>query len=83
MKSLRAATLRRVKRIVILPLHGGAHEVTTVQDAVKFVEEYGRELESVPFVRYEIHMTYNNGDEIKGDFKDKSSAIEFLRTFLP
>jgi hypothetical protein len=83
MKSLRNAAIRKVKRIVILPLHGGAHEVASIHDAVKFIEEYERDAKWVPFVRYEIQMTYNNGDEIRGEFKDKSSAVDFLQTFLP
>ena len=35
------------------------------------------------FERYEIQVRYNNGNLIEGRFKDKASAIEFLRGYQP
>jgi hypothetical protein len=32
-----------------------------------------------PFTRYEVGVRYSNGDEIRGQFKDKATAIAFLR----
>jgi hypothetical protein len=33
--------------------------------------------------RYEVEVRYNNGDEVRGQFRDKSAAIEFLRGYQP
>ncbi|HVA80590.1 MAG TPA: hypothetical protein VNF29_06670 [Candidatus Binataceae bacterium] len=81
--SLEAAVARRIKRILILPLYGSACEVANVEDAVKFVERYQAKSKSMLFVRYEIQIAYNNGDEIKAEFGEKTTAIKFLRSFLP
>ena len=48
-------------------------------DAIAFVESYGSK--SVPsFTRYEIGVRYSNGDEIRGQFHDKTTALAFLRS---
>jgi hypothetical protein len=37
----------------------------------------------MPIERYEIEVRYNNGDVVRGQFKDKSTAIDFLRGYQP
>jgi hypothetical protein len=36
-----------------------------------------------PLQRYEIQIRYDNGNVIEGRFKDKPSALDFLRSYLP
>jgi hypothetical protein len=48
-----------------------------------FIEHYSEDGGPRPFVKYEIEVVYNNGNEINGQFQDKQSAVEFLRNFAP
>ncbi len=83
LKALSVTVMRQIERIAILALHGQSFEVTTVDDAVSFIENYVDDGASKPLDRYEIDVRYNNGNIISGRFIDKESAIEFLRTFEP
>jgi hypothetical protein len=80
-KSLSISASRQIERIVILALHGALQEVLTVDDAIHFIENYSDDGKGKPVDRYEIEVRYNNGDTIEGKFKNKSSAIEFLRIY--
>jgi hypothetical protein len=82
--NLSAAILRQVERIVILPLHGAETELSTVEEAVRFIEAYADGAgTSASVVRFEIHVLYTNGNTVDGRFKDKASAVEFLKTYHP
>lgn len=84
MKSLEDVVLRQIERIIIVPLHGHAHQVATVPEAISFIEGYlDAAGAGLPVVRYEIEVRYNNGNVIEGKFGDKESAIEFLQTYHP
>ena len=83
LKSLTAAVYRQIERIVVLPLHGKTVELRTVDDAVKFIQDYGDKCGGGPVERYEILIRYNNGDRIEAIFRDKASAIKYLRTYQP
>ncbi|HUE72137.1 MAG TPA: hypothetical protein VMP01_14735 [Pirellulaceae bacterium] len=52
-------------------------------DAIQFIERYSDDGRKKPIDRYEIEVRYNNGDSIHAKFKDKVSAIEFLRSYQP
>ena len=82
MAALSATVLRRVDRVEILPLYGLPRRVQTVAAAVRLLEEY-HEAADGGLERYEIRVYYNNGDLIEGKFKDKASAIAFLRAHNP
>ncbi|MEX2174665.1 MAG: hypothetical protein WD872_09910 [Pirellulaceae bacterium] len=82
-RSLAIAMSRQIERIVILALHGESHESLTVDDAIRFVEGYEDGGGNKPLERYEIEVRYNNGDSIRGNFRDKAAAIEFLKTYQP
>jgi hypothetical protein len=52
-------------------------------EAIAFIKSLD---ESRPYAlnaRYEVGLRYINGDEIRGQFKDKALAIEFLKTYQP
>ena len=83
LNSLSQSVSRQIDRIVILTLHGQSHEVTTIEDAVALIESYDERKQSASFVRYEIHVRYNNGNDVRGEFYDKVSAVEFLRNYQP
>jgi len=84
LKELSSAVLRQIERIVICALHGRVHEVTTVADAIEFIEAYSDVgSHALPVQKYEIQVRYNNGNVIDGRFVDKESAVAFLRTYEP
>jgi len=65
-----------------LPLHGDYRELATIEDAISYISGHG-ETAGKTFIRYEIQIRYNNGDNIDGAFENKDTAIKFLRTFQP
>jgi len=81
--ALRAVVLRQIERIVIVVLHGAAHETTTVGDAIRFIQDYDGAGRATPITRYEIQVRYNNGNTISGNFQDKESAVAFLLQYQP
>ena len=81
MASLEDAVIRRVERIMVLPLHGNSFEVFTAQEAMLAIRDYSEDSATVGFERYEIQISFTNVNEITGRFKDKGSAIEFLNAY--
>jgi hypothetical protein len=81
MESLRSSISRQIETIIILPLHGGTYEARSIHEAVQHLETYDETKAQSEFVRYEIQIRFNNGNEIAGRFNDKQSGIEFLRTY--
>ncbi len=55
----------------------------TISDAIAFIQDYADEGCSKPIDRYEIEVRYNNGDAIRGMFKEKEPAVDFLKTYQP
>lgn len=83
LKALEAAVSRQLDRIIVIALHGSAHESILVEDAIKFVTGYRDNGAKKPLERIEIILRYNNGDEIKGSFQAQNEAVAFLRGFEP
>ncbi len=83
MNTLNQTVTRQIKLVRIIPLHGTPFEWHTVTDAVKFVESYNESNASVSLqvIKYEVEIRYNNGDQIRGEFEDKNSALQFLCSF--
>jgi hypothetical protein len=80
---LSRAIRRTIERIVVLALHGSAHEAIELESAIQFIEAYSDAVSAHPIVRFEVEVTYSNGDTIRGSFGDKSSAVDFLRGCRP
>lgn len=81
LKSLEISVNRKIERIIVVSLHGKQHETVTVSDAITFIESYIAGHEPATIDRYEIDVRYSNGDSIRGNFADKSSAIQFLLNY--
>jgi len=79
--ALEAVLLRTIARVAIVTLHGERHVAVSLVDALAYVNDYAEVLTAHPFVRYEIVVHYTNGNEVKGQFGDKGSALVFLRLF--
>ena len=80
---LRACLNRTIKHIFVLTLSGPSRQLASIEDAVRFVEDYDEAAPASEFVRYELNVRYTNGDEIRGSFREKYKAIDFLRSFEP
>lgn len=83
LEALEKVVSRQVDRITVMPLHGTTQELTTVEDAIKFIEGYEETTGKLPIQRYEIRIRYNNGDSVEATFHDKGDAVTFLRTYQP
>lgn len=64
-----------------MPLHGASNTLTTVREAIDFIESYQNNTVSLPVLKYEIVVRYNNKDKVEGFFYSKESAIEFLESY--
>ena len=78
MDALERMVSRKVSRIRILPLHGTPVEWISVEDAVSFIEQYRETGAQTLLVKYEVLVTYTNGDRIEGQFSAKGNAIQFV-----
>lgn len=84
MHALEQSVTRQIELVRVLPLHGMATELSSVQDAISFIEHYDEGQTDTPraVARYEVEIRYQNGDRIQGQFGDKAQAIAFLRDYL-
>lgn len=81
-KALEASLARRVTRVLVLPLHGRQLEFVTVGEAVEAVRGYdSTELTARAFVRFEIQLSYSNGDVLMATFENPSDAVHFLEPY--
>ena len=78
--ALEVSLNRCVVTVFVLPLHGQTYEMSDVHSAIVFLRAHDHADVRPEFTRYEIIVRFNNGDEIKGQFQSKTTAIEFLAT---
>lgn len=81
--ALATTVTRQIERITVLALHGHSHEAASIEEAVRYVEEYEDDGRAKQIARYEITVKYSNGDTVQGAFGDKQGAVEFLQSYLP
>lgn len=79
--ALHTTTMRTIKTVRVLPLHGTAVEYASVNDAISFISKYEEDGGTSPFVRYEVLIVYMNGDKISAEFAAKATTIEFLKSY--
>ncbi len=77
--ALRLTLTRKIESVYVLPLHGTARTLSDVLEAIAFIEDFDESTPNTPFERYEVGVRYSNGDEIRGQFRDKATAVAFLR----
>jgi len=76
---LRKALTRKILSIYVLPLHGLAHTLGDIATAIAYIQAFDEFKPRNPFTRYEVGVRYTNGDEVRGQFADKATAVAFLR----
>ena len=79
-EALRRCLDRRIESIFVLPLSGTSSTFSSVKDAVRFVSGYDQSTPASEFVYFELNIRYSNRDEIRGTFREKKRAIDFLRS---
>ena len=76
--ALRDRIGRRVERVVILPLYGEEHEFASIHGALLFLAQYNIREAAERFRKYEVLVSFSNGDKVDGVFALKQKAYEFL-----
>ena len=79
MSSLAQRLERMIEKVVVIPLYGRSSEFGTIADAIKFLDQHRIYEGSGEFRRYEVLVTFTNGDRVEGSFKDKEKVREFLQ----
>jgi len=80
LESLRTTLKRSIRTVVIIPLHGRMHKMGSLKRAIDFLGRYDEKISNGRFMRYELIVRYSNGDEVRGEFGDKSGALHFLNS---
>ncbi|MDP3097636.1 MAG: hypothetical protein Q8M86_06795 [Syntrophales bacterium] len=80
MSSLAQRLERMIEKVVVIPLYGRSSEFGTIADAIKFLDQHRIYEGSGEFRRYEVLVTFTNGDRVEGSFKDKVKVK--VREFL-
>jgi hypothetical protein len=78
MCSLEKRLGRIIEKIVIVPLYGKSNDFSTIKDAVEFIEQHNSSESSNDFRKYEVLISFSNGDRVEGTFIEKAKAKEFL-----
>lgn len=81
LSELQSVVGRVITEIHILPLHGGVNILSSVDEAVEFIQCHNDTSVNTTFVRYEVLRRYNNGDEVNGKYKTKEAVLDFLNLF--
>ena len=77
--ALAGALARTIEDVYVRVLHGKTEVLKTAAAAIAFLQDYAERDASLPFARYEVGVRYSNGNDVKGTFGDKASAIAFLK----
>jgi len=78
--ALRATLTRQITSVYVLPLRGTARTLEGVAQAIAYIESFDESATDGALIRYEVGVRYSNGDEVRGQFRDKETATVFLRS---
>ncbi|MCB0111755.1 MAG: hypothetical protein KDE53_37785 [Caldilineaceae bacterium] len=81
LKSLTERVSRSVTRIVIIPLYGRENTFASIQGALEFLNAHPIYEGSGAFRKYEVYVTFSDGDRVQAEFQSKQNAREFLTLF--
>lgn len=68
---------RRIESVYAIPPEFAAK---TPAEAIALIVSFDESNLDTPFGRYEVGVRYSNGDEVRGQFKDKATAVAFLHS---
>jgi hypothetical protein len=70
---------RMIEKIIVIPLYGRSNEFVTIDDALRFLDGHSVYEGCGDFRKYEVLISFTNGDRVEGSFKDKTKVREFLQ----
>jgi hypothetical protein len=70
---------RMVEKVVVIPLYGRSTEYATIDDALRFLDQHHIYEGSGEFRKYEVLISFSNGDHVEGSFKSKAKVRDFLK----
>lgn len=79
MASLKKRLDRMINRVVVVPLYGRSSEFSSVGEALKFIDHHCIREGDGAFKKYEVLVSFTNGDKVEGSFVEKEKACEFLK----
>lgn len=79
MSSLNKRLERMIERIVVMPLYGNSNEFDSIDEALSFIDRYSTHEVEGDFRRYEVLVSFSNGDKAEGSFKEKEKVCNFLK----
>lgn len=79
MAALKERLDRMVEKVVVIPLYGRSNEFATIDDALRFLDRHSVYEGCGDFRKYEVLISFTNGDRVEGSFKDKAKVREFLQ----
>lgn len=77
--SLKERLDRMIEKVVVIPLYGRSNEFATIDDALRFLDEHSVYEGCGDFRKYEVLISFTNGDRVEGSFRDKTKVKEFLQ----
>lgn len=80
---IRMSVNRKIEFVFVLPLRGITQKLESIDDAVQFILAFDEDVSIGQFEKYELNIRYNNADEIRGTFRAKQTAVEFLLQLDP
>jgi hypothetical protein len=79
MAALSSRLDRVIEKVILVPLYGTLNEFSTIDDAIKFLNQYSVSESSGDFRKYEVIIRFSNGDRAEGSFREKVRVEEFLQ----
>lgn len=79
---LRAKLDRLIDTISLTPLFGNTESFSAADVALKFLEDFEIGIACGTFQKWDVRLTYSNGDEVRGTFDKSEAAISFLKRLL-
>ena len=76
--SLKKRFDRMVNKVTIIPLYGHSNEFASINEALQFLDDYCVYEGSGNFRKYELYVSFTNGDKLEGTFADKTKVRDFL-----
>lgn len=80
--ALNSSLNRVITKIRIIALHGNPMFVSSVDDAIKYVNSYNEKNvgDKETFLKFEISIKYSNEDVLEATFKDKGTLVRFFKS---